>query len=169
MKLGALVAIVLSISDGDTLRVRQANRSLSVRLACIDAPETRQAPDGNQARNALLALAPPGSTVELTIKAWDRYGRAVAEVHRGGRNLNQALVASGAAFVYWPYIRSCDRQTYGRLEREARFQRLGVWRSAGGLMRPWQFRHPAHRGAEPAALGSAGPIGADHHLIPELH
>ena len=35
-------ANVISIGDGDTLRVREGSRTLNVRLACIDAPETSQ-------------------------------------------------------------------------------------------------------------------------------
>ena len=35
---------VLSIGDGDTIRVRQGGRAITVRLACIDAPETAQSP-----------------------------------------------------------------------------------------------------------------------------
>jgi endonuclease YncB( thermonuclease family) len=85
-------ATVLSIGDGDTLRVREGNRSVNVRLACIDAPESSQAPFGAEARQQLQALAPVGSSVELRIKTTDRYGRSVAELTRGGRNLNQALV-----------------------------------------------------------------------------
>ena len=46
-------ATVLSIGDGDTIRVRQAGRALTVRLACIDAPETAQSPWGHQARRYL--------------------------------------------------------------------------------------------------------------------
>jgi endonuclease YncB( thermonuclease family) len=133
-------ATVLSIGDGDTLRVREGSRTLNVRLACIDAPESSQAPLGAQARQQLQALAPMGSSVELRIKATDRYGRSVAELIRGGRNLNQTLVASGVAFVYWQYIGGCDRQTYGRLETEARLKRLGVWSVNGGLTRPWEYR-----------------------------
>ncbi len=133
-------ATVLSIGDGDTLRVREGNRTVNVRLACIDAPETSQAPFGTQARQQLQALVPVGSTVELRIKATDRYGRSVAELTRSGRNLNQALVASGVAFVYWHYITGCDRQTYGRLETEARLKSLGVWGVSGGLTRPWDYR-----------------------------
>lgn len=129
-------ATVLSIGDGDTLREREGSRTLNVRLACIDAPETSQAPHGASARAQLQALAPVGSAVELRIKATDRYGRSVAELSRGGRNLNQALVASGAAFVYWQYIQGCDRQTYSRLENEARLKRMGVWGVSGGLTRP---------------------------------
>jgi endonuclease YncB( thermonuclease family) len=145
-------ATVLSIGDGDTLRVREGNRTVNVRLACIDAPESSQAPFGAQARQQLQALAPVGSSVELRIKATDRYGRSVAELTRGGRNLNQALVASGVAFVYWQYISGCDRQTYGRLETEARLRRLGVWGVNGGLTRPWDYRSGQRR---PSSSSSA--------------
>lgn len=41
-------ATVLSIGDGDTIRVRQAGRALTVRLACIDAPRLRRAPGGSR-------------------------------------------------------------------------------------------------------------------------
>jgi hypothetical protein len=78
--------------------------------------------------------------VELRIKDIDRFGRSVAELTRSGRNLNQALVASGVAFVYWQYIAGCDRLTYGRLETEARLKGLGVWGVSGGLTRPWDYR-----------------------------
>jgi endonuclease YncB( thermonuclease family) len=80
-----------------------------------------------------------GSTVTIQAKTIDRYGRQVAEVFSGGRNINQALVGSGAAFVYWQYMAGCDRNTYARLEQQAKSQRLGVWGDPG-LMPPWQYR-----------------------------
>jgi len=138
-------ATVLSIGDGDTLRVSTGNRNLRVRLACIDAPESRQAPYGARARAQLQALAPVGSAVALRIKATDRYGRSVAEVSHRGRNVNQALVASGAAFVYWQFIAGCDRNTYSRLETEARLKGLGVWSVPEGVMRPWDDRAQRRR------------------------
>ncbi len=150
-----LQATVISIGDGDTLRVREGNRTVNVRLACIDAPETSQMPFGTQARQQLQALAPIGSTVELRIKATDRYGRSIAELTRGGRNLNQALVNSGVAFVYWQYVAGCDRQTYGRLETEARLKRLGVWWVNGGLTRPWDYRS----GKRKPSSSSSAPAG----------
>ena len=133
-------ATVLSIGDGDTLRVREGRRTLNVRLACIDAPEASQTPHGLSARAQLMALAPVGSVVELRLTATDRYGRSLAELSRSGRNLNQSLVASGAAFVYWQFITGCNRQTYSRLENEARLQGLGVWGVSGGVQRPWDYR-----------------------------
>ena len=133
-------ATVLSIGDGDSLRVSTGGRAITIRLACIDAPETAQNPWGQQARQQLQALAPVGGAVMVRRKATDRYGRSVAEITRGGRSINQALVTSGAAFVYWAYISGCDRQRYSRLESEARLQRLGVWSTPGGITRPWEFR-----------------------------
>jgi endonuclease YncB( thermonuclease family) len=132
---------VLSVGDGDTIRVTTpsgANKT-TVRLACIDAPETSQVL-GIDARQALQADLPIGTLVSLRTKATDRYGRTVAEVIRGSTNINQALVGAGAAFVYWQYIEGCDRETYSRLENEARLKSLGVWALPGGIQRPWDYR-----------------------------
>jgi hypothetical protein len=92
------------------------------------------------ARQKLQALAPVGSVVSLQTKTTDRYGRTVAEVYRNGRSVNQAMVGSGEAFVYWQYIAGCDRNTYAGLEQQAKGQRLGVWAVPGGIERPWDFR-----------------------------
>ena len=132
---------VLSVGDGDTIRVTTpsgANKT-TVRLACIDAPETSQVL-GIDARQALQEQLPIGTEISLRTKATDRYGRTVAEVLVGTTNINQALVAAGAAFVYWQYIEGCDRETYSRLENEARLKSLGVWAVPGGIQRPWDFR-----------------------------
>ncbi len=133
---------VLSVGDGDTLRVTGttgANKT-TVRLACIDAPETSQAPYGNDARRALQGELAIGTEVSLRTKATDRYGRTVAEVLKGTTNINQALVQSGAAFVNWQYIEGCDLETYLRFENEARLKSLGVWAVPGGIQRPWDYR-----------------------------
>ena len=76
----------------------------------------------------------------------------VAEVLKGATNINQALVASGAAFVYWQYIKGCDRETYSRLENEARLKSLGVWAVPGGIQRPWDYRRGRRTG-----IGSKNP------------
>ena len=129
------------MGDGDTIRVTtpSGTSKTTVRLACIDAPETSQVL-GIDARQALQAELPIGTEVGLRPKATDRYGRTVAEVLRGNTNINQALVAPGAAFVYWQYIEGCDREPYSRLENEARLKSLGVWAVPGGIQRPWDFR-----------------------------
>ena len=133
-------ASVLSIGDGDTITVTDGVKRIKVRLACIDAPETAQPPYGIEARRTLQDLLPLGSSVSLRTKATDRYGRKVAEILKGSTNINQYLVSSGNAFVYWQYIRGCDRQTYSELENDARLRGVGVWDVPGGIQRPWDYR-----------------------------
>jgi len=140
----AHAATVLSVGDGDTIK---GSGRIKVRLACIDAPETSQTPYGMEARRALQGLLPIGSQITLKTKATDRYGRSVAEVLKGSSNINQSLVGSGNAFVYWQYISGCDRQTYSRLENDARLKGVGVWGVPGGIQRPWDYRQSRRSGS----------------------
>ena len=94
-----VTATVLSIGDGDTIRIRQAGKALTVRLVCIDAPETAQSPYGQEARRYLQQRLPIGREVVLAVKTTDRYGRTVAEVF-SGVNIKLALVEDGQAFAY---------------------------------------------------------------------
>jgi endonuclease YncB( thermonuclease family) len=148
-------AEVVSIGDGDTITVREGSQRIKVRLACIDAPETSQSSYGMAARQALQRLLPIGSEVSLRTKAIDRYKRSVAEVLKGGSNINQTLVKSGEAFVYWQYISGCDRQTYSRLENDARLKRLGIWSVPGGIQRPWDYRR-GRRGGSTSSSSRGG-------------
>jgi endonuclease YncB( thermonuclease family) len=132
-------ATVLSIGDGDTIRVRQAGKALTVRLACIDAPETAQRPYGKQARTYLQQRLPIGRQVSLNIKTTDRYGRSVAELISES-NINLALVQEGHAFVYRQYLSGCDAMAYLEAEERASLARLGVWQVKDGITRPWDFR-----------------------------
>ena len=134
-----LSATVLSVGDGDTIRVRQAGRAVTVRLACIDAPETAQSPHGQQARSYLQQRLPVGREVRLEVKTTDRYGRSVAEVI-SDININLALVEDGQAFAYRQYLSGCDAKEYLDAEYRASRRRYGVWQVEGGITRPWDFR-----------------------------
>ena len=144
-------AIVLSVGDGDTMRVSEGSRRLTVRLACIDAPETSQRPWGRRSTALLKQLIPVGSEVTLKVQTTDRYGRTVAELlnHRG--NVNQLMVGAGHAFAYRRYLRQCDAQKYLQLEADAKQHSRGVW-SVGpsGITRPWDYR----RGGRSSASSS---------------
>ena len=135
----ALKGEVLSIGDGDTIRVRQGGRAITVRLACIDAPETAQRPYGQQARSYLQQRLPVGREVSLDVKTTDRYDRSVAEVI-SDTNINLAMVEDGQAFAYRQYLGGCDAKEYLDAEYRASRRRYGVWQVPGGITRPWDFR-----------------------------
>lgn len=62
-------ATVLSIGDGDTIRVQQGQQRITVRLACIDAPEMVQAPYGANSRAYLQTRLRIGTPVTLLPQA----------------------------------------------------------------------------------------------------
>jgi endonuclease YncB( thermonuclease family) len=133
-------ARVVSIGDGDTIRVRHGAKVETIRLACIDAPEMAQVPYGDQARRYLQTRLRLEQEVTIHPLNSDRYGRTVAEVI-GDINLNLALVEDGLAFVYPKYLGQCDATAYLNAEYRASRHRFGIWRVPGGIERPWQFRH----------------------------
>jgi endonuclease YncB( thermonuclease family) len=134
-----LRAVVLSIGDGDTIRVREDGRTMTVRLACIDAPELAQSPYGAQARAYLRQRLPLGAVVTVDIHTKDRYGRLVAEVISDS-NLGLALVEDGQAFAYRRYLHGCNAPAYLDAEFRASRHRFGVWEQPGGIPRPWEVR-----------------------------
>lgn len=154
---------VLSIGDGDTIRVRQGGRAITVRLACIDAPETAQSPYGRQARTYLQQRLPIGREVILDVKTTDRYGRTVAEVI-SDININLAMVEDGQAFVYRQYLDGCDAKEYLDAEFRATRHRYGVWQVEGGITRPWDFR----RGRRSAAIPDGTTPGGRRYRCNEI-
>ncbi|WP_255014996.1 thermonuclease family protein [Cyanobium sp. BA20m-p-22] len=156
-------ATVLSIGDGDTIRVRQAGKALTVRLACIDAPETAQGPYGQQARNYLQQRLPVGREVSLEVKTTDRYGRSVAEVI-SEININLALVEEGQAFAYRQYLSGCNAKEYLDAEYRASRRRYGVWQVEGGITRPWDFR----RGRRSAVIPDGTTPGGGRYRCSEI-
>ncbi len=159
----SVTATVLSIGDGDTIRVRQAGKSLTVRLACIDAPETAQSPHGQQARSYLQQRLPVGREVRLEVKTTDRYGRSVAEVI-SDININLAMVEDGQAFAYRQYLGGCDAKEYLDAEHRASRRRYGVWQVPGGITRPWDFR----RGRRSAAIPDGTTPGGRRYRCKEI-
>lgn len=135
-----LVGVVISVYDGDTIKVVSGadDKELRVRLSCIDAPEMSQRPYGALSRDNLRRLLPIGSTATIALKAQDRYGRIVGEVFNEGVNVNLQQVTDGQAYVYTQYLSLCDRAEYLKQEAIAKDSKLGVW--TGNLMPPWEYR-----------------------------
>ena len=95
---------IISVGDGDTIRIRDGSEKLTVRLACIDAPEISQDPYGKRSRDFLKKMLPLGTKVTLRIQTTDRYGRSVAEVFTKRGNINESIIEQGQGFVYRRYL-----------------------------------------------------------------
>ncbi len=134
-------ATVVSVGDGDTIRVMQRDRPITIRLACIDAPETSQ-PWGKAATERLRKLLPPGKQVQVRQIERDRYGRTVAEVFvENSASVNLQMVREGVAVTYKKYLHNCanTQDRYLQAEAIALQQHLGLWSQSNPEM-PWNFR-----------------------------
>ena len=132
-------ASLVSVGDGDTIRVTgSSGQKVTIRMACIDAPETAQGESGTPATLVLKQLLGAGP-VEIRPQTVDRYGRTVAEVFVSGRNVNLEMVRLGMAYAYRQYLSGCDENAYLGAEGQAERYRQGVWRW-GNEVKPWDFR-----------------------------
>ncbi|MBU6230978.1 MAG: thermonuclease family protein [Cyanobacteria bacterium REEB459] len=146
--------MVSSIADGDTLRMAYQGKLVTVRLACVDAPEISQVPYGLAAANRLRELLPRTTVVRFREVDRDRYGRLVAEVYAPeaptqgstpalspGLSVNLQLVKEGQAVVYRQYLSACpeSRAVLLQAEGQARQARLNFWNQPNPLM-PWDYR-----------------------------
>lgn len=129
---GPAEAVVAEVIDGDTIVLENGDR---VRYLMVDTPEVTQGKNecwGNEARsfNASLVL---GQIVSLRYDAEckDRYGRWLAYVSVGGREVNELLLERGHACVLHIAPNGCDRlDDYLSLEEDARSSGLGLWGGA---------------------------------------
>lgn len=129
---------VVTVLDGDSIKVMHNGRAEEVRLYGIDSPEKDQA-SGQKAKELTRALI-AGRKVEVETKDVDSYGRTVGLVSVDGVNLNEQLVRNGYAWVY-PHF--CDESfctQWSLFEAEARKQKKGIWNEPG-IIPPWQWRY----------------------------
>lgn len=124
---------VLSVTDGDTIRVSIEGRSTPVRYIGIDTPETVDPRTtvqcfGQQATAANRRLV-EGRTIELEkdVSETDKYDRLLRYVWIDGKMVNEELVRDGYArsSSYPPDVKYQDR--FRALEAEARAAGRGLW------------------------------------------
>lgn len=130
---------VISVGDGDTITVRNNGSKTTIRLACIDAPETSQQ-GGKESTNYLKQLIPVGTDVGLRSVTTDRYGRTVGEIYQDNESINLEMVKQGQAVVYDRYLDACDdtKDQFLEAEQKAKSSELGFW-SQPNVM-PWDYR-----------------------------
>ena len=127
-------AIVLAVSDGDTVRVRMNGESQRVRILGLDAPEihTRKEAGGNESLQHLQTLLTPGEKVTIIADPsqdmYDEYDRALAYiVNSHGVDVGRAQIAAGWAEVFRKASAMALAAEYRAAEQSARAASRGLW------------------------------------------
>ena len=126
---------MIGVVDADTLDVLdESKKTHRIRIHGIDSPERGQ-PFAKKARSAMSALV-AGQTVTVENLGDDRYGRMIARITAGDRDVGEAMIAGGWA---WHYVKYDDSEVYAAAERQAREARAGLWRDERAVP-PWEWR-----------------------------
>jgi endonuclease YncB( thermonuclease family) len=142
-----------SVYDGDTFRVFSPNgEELKLRVACIDAPEKKQAL-GIESRDYLRSLLAKNPNKLIVVeKEREGYGRMVAEIFvptgKGDEEIpiSGMMIKDGMAYYYAQYSKNCsdNAERYAQLEKEAQRSRIGVWKNPNSV-KPSEFRKRARK------------------------
>lgn len=138
------------VLDADTLELSGQR----VRLAGIDAPETRQTCRRNGRRYQCGVAATQalrrrigGQAVSCAVSGQDRYSRLLAVCQTAdGTDLNGWVVAQGWALAYRRYS-----TRYVAQEERAKDAQAGLW--AGPFVPPWDWRRGQRLSGETAGEG----------------
>lgn len=126
---------VIKIVDGDTYDILINGKQLRIRMDGIDAPERGQ-PYSKISKEYLGRLC-DGETIRLEIKSKDRFGRTVAKSWvSGNRELGAEMIRAGMA---WHFKKYSDDLRLGKLEQQARRERVGLWADPKPIA-PWDYR-----------------------------
>lgn len=144
-----LAGQVVSVADGDTVTVLNANQQHKIRLQGIDAPEKAQ-PFGQRSKESLSRLV-FGKEIRVEWDKEDRYGRIIGKVWvqppdcpRCGLTLDAGLAQLSAGMAWWyrQYAGEQSAEDRGRYEfeeNEARVRRVGLWGDPDRTP-PWEWR-----------------------------
>ena len=137
-----LTGKVVGVSDGDTVTFLETDHTRNkIRLSGIDAPEKKQ-PYGQASKEHLSKLC-FGKEAIVDWHKHDKYGRVVGQVFCDGKDVGLEQIRAGMAWWYQRYAKEQhpeDRSTYERAEKDARVQRVGLWRDENPTA-PWEYRH----------------------------
>lgn len=136
----ALQGQIIRVSDGDSVTLLSESGTLRIRLAGIDAPESRM-PYGREAKAHLAAMV-LGKEVQAIVHKKDRYGRTIATLMLNTKDVNLAMLQAGMAWHYKQYVREQTKDqasTYSQSEQLAQTAGRGLWSQADAVP-PWAWR-----------------------------
>lgn len=87
-------------------------------------------------------MATANLPVEVEAYKLDRYGRIVAKIMAGGKDVALEQINNGCGWHYTAYAKeqsAADQQAYAAAEKQAKKSRKGLWRDKQPTA-PWDFR-----------------------------
>lgn len=140
---------VTRVVDGDTLIfLDEFSQQHRIRLAYIDAPETRQS-FSRRSTESLEELC-LGANAKISVTGVDRYERITGQVFCRGQDANLAQVERGMAHLYPEFLRAERRKQPDLVQRyfaagdTAHRERKGLWVDPAPVL-PKEFRRAAQR------------------------
>ena len=126
----------IKVIDGDTIKAFYKDEMIKIRLAEIDAPETRQ-DFGYQSKKCLKQIIiDANGIIAFKFKEEDRYKRSVGWLLAGDKNLNYEMVRRGCAWVYDRYV--LNKEIY-QAQDLAKLSKKGLWKKTNPTA-PWLWR-----------------------------
>ena len=129
---------LITVIDGDTLKVRLHGRARDVRLIGIDTPEVYGGIEcgGRRASRSMKGMVDRSDPLQLTRDRSqdnrDRYGRLLRYVTLRGRDLGRRQIRKGWAKPYVYETPFARLRSYRRAKLKAKRHDRGVWRRCGG-------------------------------------
>lgn len=130
---------LISVIDGDTIRIIMDGQEETVRYLLIDTPETNQAQSGPQplgpeatAENKRL-LDSGNVSVELDAgDRYDQYDRLLAYVYADEISVQEHLLESGLARIAYVFPPNTSKlEEFQEAEQQAKDAEIGIWEFPG--------------------------------------
>ncbi|MED4727042.1 thermonuclease family protein [Aneurinibacillus migulanus] len=128
-------AKIISVTDGDTIKVELNGKKETVRLLLVDTPETKHPskpvqPFGPEASAFAKKMLKEGKEVqiEIDVSERDKYGRLLAYLWVDGKMFNEMLLEKGlarVAYVYPPNVKYVDQ--FRAIQKKAQTAGVGIW------------------------------------------
>lgn len=131
---------VISVMDGDTIKVKYNGELKKVRYLLIDTPEMYhkqlgEQPYGREAQSKNREILNHAKNVSLEFDVGDKedkYGRLLAYVYADGKSVQEQLVAEGLArvgYIYQPNTKYVNE--FKDIQEQAKKKKIGIWRYDG--------------------------------------
>lgn len=135
-------AVVTSIIDGDSIKVRDGRKKYEIRLYGIDAPEYGQ-PYGAKAKK-LVKKTILRKKVHVIPVERDKYNRLVAIILYDGKSINKRLISSGLAWYYPKYCKMRVCRDWRKEWKKAQKRRRNIWKNSSAKA-PWKWRQEQYK------------------------